>query len=294
LVPRDNLKPQDKVIVNELLETLKLVHGTAKTNTEITQNESKEKHDIKAKNSDFMLLELVLKKVHKHTPGLSGKLEEKWDGPFYIVAKGPNDTYKLANCKTNKVGKSFDTSRNLKRYHQPDVYRYNLMSEQTDNDPEIDNDDHVESETDENSPGTTTTESQEKQNTEKDQPETTTSNKAITDEAENKSDNTQEQNNEITKSTIPESPNENKQSKPQNRWYAVNKILKQRFRNGKKQYLLEWQNQRYTPSWQDENDVSPELKRLFHVTHTKTGKRRKRQKYRFLRRVEPSPIINAN
>jgi hypothetical protein len=196
LVPRDNLKPQDKVIVNELLETLKLVHGTAKTNTEITQNESKEKHDIEAKNSDFMLLELVLKKVHKHTPGLSGKLEEKWDGPFYIVAKGPNDTYKLANCKTNKVGKSFDTSRNLKRYYQPDVYRYNLMSEQTDNDPEIDNDDHVEGETDANFPGTTTMESQEKQNTEKDQPETTTSNEAITDETENKSDNTQEQNNE--------------------------------------------------------------------------------------------------
>ena len=45
LIPRDTLKPTDKIIDKELLETLKLVHDNAKLNTEITQNESKERHD---------------------------------------------------------------------------------------------------------------------------------------------------------------------------------------------------------------------------------------------------------
>ena len=115
LIPRDTLKPEDKIIVKELLDTLKLIHGTAKANTEQTQNDSKLRHDLKAKDSEFRLLEKVLRKVHKYTPGLSQKLEEKCDGPYYVAAKGPNNTYRLANYQTNKLSKSFDTAKNLKK-----------------------------------------------------------------------------------------------------------------------------------------------------------------------------------
>ena len=59
-------------------------------------------------------------------------------------------------------------------------------------------------------------------------------------------------------------------------WYSANKILKQRKVGQKKQYLIEWANRNAKPSWQNENDVSEELKRQFYIKHTRSGKRRKR------------------
>ena len=58
-------------------------------------------------------------------------------------------------------------------------------------------------------------------------------------------------------------------------WYSVNKILKQRKVGNSKQYLIEWSNSKAKPSWQDENDISEELKRHFFIKHTRSGKRRK-------------------
>ncbi|WAR18319.1 hypothetical protein MAR_000157 [Mya arenaria] len=52
-----------------LPDTLKMVHGTAKSNTEITE----ESHDIKAKESMLGIGETVLRKIHKPTTGLSKK-----------------------------------------------------------------------------------------------------------------------------------------------------------------------------------------------------------------------------
>ena len=71
-----------------------------------------------------------MKKSYKHTPGLSSKLEEKWEGPYYIVAKGPNNTYKLADYGTNKQSSSFDTARNIKRYYPSETYRHDLNKDQ--------------------------------------------------------------------------------------------------------------------------------------------------------------------
>ncbi|WAR08352.1 hypothetical protein MAR_018310, partial [Mya arenaria] len=78
LVPREALKPEDRTIVTQLIDTLKIVHEMAKNNTELTQEESKERR---------RLGQTVLRKVHKHTTGLSCKLEDKWEGPYYIRQK---------------------------------------------------------------------------------------------------------------------------------------------------------------------------------------------------------------
>ncbi|CAC5369749.1 unnamed protein product [Mytilus coruscus] len=52
--------------------------------------------------------------------GLDSKLHRKQDGPFYIVAKGPNHTYKLRRCKNNKLVKSMINANRLKMYTPPD------------------------------------------------------------------------------------------------------------------------------------------------------------------------------
>lgn len=53
------------------------------------------------------------------------------------------------------------------------------------------------------------------------------------------------------------------------------RITKQRIKSGVKKYLVEWEGN-YKPSWQVQEDVSGELKRQFHIKHTKKGTRRKR------------------
>ena len=36
--------------------------------------------------------------------------------------------HRLANYKTNKLSKSFDTAKKMKRYYDPEVYRYALQT----------------------------------------------------------------------------------------------------------------------------------------------------------------------
>ena len=105
------------------MNRLKLIHEQATQNTELTQAESKQKHDTKAKTSNFLLGEQVLWKVNKHRQGYSKKFEDKFRGPYYIREKGPFDTYKIADCETNKLVRNFINAKDLKRYYDPLNYR---------------------------------------------------------------------------------------------------------------------------------------------------------------------------
>ena len=69
LIPRETLGPEAKTHVKQLMDRLKLVHEQATQNTELTQAESKQKHDTKAKASSFLLGEQVLWKVNKQRQG---------------------------------------------------------------------------------------------------------------------------------------------------------------------------------------------------------------------------------
>ena len=73
--------------------------------------------------------------------------------------------------------------------------------------------------------------------------------------------------NELTQ--INEMPNHGK-------WYAAKRLLKLRKKGGKREFLVEWADAKYKPSWQVEDNVGDFLKREFYITHNKQGKRRKR------------------
>lgn len=112
LIPRETLA---KTHMDQLLDRLKLVHKVAKKNTEVTQEESTARHNIKAKSSDFGIAEQVLLRVNKHTPGQTGKLEDKWAGPYYIREHGPVDSYLIADSASNKQHNAYVNARHLKR-----------------------------------------------------------------------------------------------------------------------------------------------------------------------------------
>ena len=116
LVPRDTLSPQAKFHVSELIKRLKAIHEQAKENIEKTQAEDKNRHDMHSQPSTFEIGDQVLLKVRKRTPGLNKKLEHKHRGPLYVREKGPCDTYKIADCKTDKIQKPNINARHLRKY----------------------------------------------------------------------------------------------------------------------------------------------------------------------------------
>jgi len=87
--------------------------------------------------------------------------------------------------------------------------------------------------------------------------------------------------------TTPEQPtdNQNSTSAPQGSilsdnqtesdqfWNAL-KILRQTTGKGKPRYLIRWEDPTAPDSWSDAKDVSEKLKRVFYLTHTKTGTKR--------------------
>ena len=248
LIPRETLGPEAKTHVTQLIDRLKMVHEQATKNSELSQTESKHKHDIKTKESNFLLGEQILLKVHKTRPGLAKKFEDKFTGPFYIREKGPFDTYKIADCKTDKVIKNFINAQDLKRFYDPQNYRF-----------EPPNEDLFEAEGDDSDADTIIYNPDEE---EKEKQE-------IKTKPESKDNVDCDQHKEV--SIVNTDWQHEKET-----WFRAYKILKQRKIGQRKQYLIEWSDRHFKPSWQNEADVSDELKRQFYIQHTKTGKRRRR------------------
>ena len=77
----------------------------------------------------------------------------------------------------------------------------------------------------------------------------------------------------------PMQPAELNPSQPEEeRVYEAERLLGMKVRGGKKYYRVKWkQSLNLNPSWETEDNISDHLIRHFHIYHTKTGKRRKRQ-----------------
>jgi len=52
--------------------------------------------------------------------------------------------------------------------------------------------------------------------------------------------------------------------------------MRQNNRKGKIQYIIRWEDRNYPDTWSNDSDVNDELKRVFYLTHTKTGLKQKR------------------
>ena len=58
--------------------------------------------------------------------GLSHKLYDKSDGPYRIVGRGQNFTYKIRRLSDNKLHVSMINASNLKHYYPPEDVRQKL------------------------------------------------------------------------------------------------------------------------------------------------------------------------
>ena len=100
-----------------LLDELPLKRMQTQDNITQKQNKQKERHDRHLRtNQTFSIGDKVLYFRAEKEKQWTGKLDEKWKGPYYIHFVGPHGSYKLRDL-SGKVLKAPVNATLLKSYH---------------------------------------------------------------------------------------------------------------------------------------------------------------------------------
>ena len=236
-IPKDNhLTQNSKQQLQQIFSNLEIVHEIATKNIKKSQEKSKERFDKHAKTPTFNLFDKVLIKANKIPVGLSPKLAEKYQGPYFISELGPNHTYKIRRCSNRKELKSFMNATQLKKYFDPAIERTNIAQPQ---DPQVQNEQPVDAQENVNS--------QENNENSQNVP------------SNNDARETQNQ----TDDTVVES-----QQYP----YDIRKLVKYRHRD--QYFYIEWTDGSKT--WEPQENVRPDLVEQYFKKYTKKGRLRKK------------------
>ena len=120
LLPKDNLAQYNKIHLNNVLKQLETTCKIAKENIRAAQAKYKCQFDKMSQEPKFQPADKVRLYFNKVAPGKAPKLHRKWAGPYYITLLGPNHTYRIRNCATNKEVKSLINGVRLKPYYDPE------------------------------------------------------------------------------------------------------------------------------------------------------------------------------
>ena len=123
LLPKDNLAQDHKIQLNNVLSRLETAYTTRKIATEnikAAQAKYKYQFDKRSQEPKFQPADRVWLYCTKVAVSKAPKLHRKWAGPYYITLLGPNHTYKVWNCATNKEVKSLINGVRLKPYYDPE------------------------------------------------------------------------------------------------------------------------------------------------------------------------------
>ena len=118
LIPKPSLQQSAQTYLQQLNSKIKSTSATAKQNQEKMNAKAKARHDAKAKEPDFKMGDKVLLKKEKTELGQSTKLSDKWVGPYEIIEKALNHTYKIKHLIDNKNHPSLVNACRLKHYHE--------------------------------------------------------------------------------------------------------------------------------------------------------------------------------
>ena len=86
------------------------------SNHYVPKAKTENSYSNKTKPPNFALHNKVMLRVTKGPTGLSPKLFEKYDGPYYITEVSPNFTYGLRRCTNHKTIKSLIIAARLVSY----------------------------------------------------------------------------------------------------------------------------------------------------------------------------------
>ena len=108
-----------KQYIEDMVKNLQIIRDTAKNNLQKHKALFKKYYDRKTKIPNFRVGDHVHVTVEHIPVGVSRKLYPRYSGPFYIVHKGKNHSYKLRHGRTNKLLKYTVHANRLKLYKDP-------------------------------------------------------------------------------------------------------------------------------------------------------------------------------
>lgn len=278
LIPRNGLNKDAKSHVTDLMSHLKIVKDIAKENIKQAQIKQKQQYDKKSTDvPDFRVGQSVLLHSTKVPVGLSPKLHNPWDGPFYITAIGPNNTYKLRRCSNHKELKSFIHANRLKRYENPDDLP--SLDPPPPTEPIIDN--HLPpEEADPGQPPTMIEPTLSQPNSTLDEnltldarsePTLSQPNPAPDEDLTLDAHSTPTPTTQTAGTPNPTQPNDSSET------FFVEKLFRYKFHKGKKLFRVKWLGHAER-TWEPEETLPPSMVRKFHITKTQKGTSRKKNK----------------
>ena len=261
MVPKETLGKDAEQHLKSLIDHLKTARKIAAENTKVTQERNKHYYDQKSKEPTFQLQDQVMMQNNKRIPGLSSKLQPKHTGPYYIKEIGPNYTYKLRDCQTDKPVKAMVNASRLVRYHDPNVVKPHLRHQQQQ---------HLQH-----------------------QPMAHQNIRGVPEKlAEKQKTAANSKNTQATNASKPNAkqcqnkPSKHSQSlekdkdKSASDYYEIQKILQCKWVDGTKMYKIKWKLDG-SSSWEPEYHINREAKNHFHESTTYKGKSKKKRKTLF-------------
>ncbi len=253
VLPNDNLGAHATEHVSQVMSNLKLAKEVATSNLKLVQEKMKERYDRGATEPPYDEGDLVWLTNPVITKGRSHKLDPKYTGPYIVRTKCDNNTYQLCNRDTLTELKSRTHANRLKPY-----YAAGPIPGLPDQEPRRE---HV-CQQDARPEKTQAPQSDTHSHTKKSTPEVTqTSSKVSTQ----------------TKGTPPKDDRRHEADK----YYPIEKLLRQRMQQGKRHYLVKWLGYP-DPTWEPEDHITKAAKDAFHERYTLTGRKRRRP-YRYLK-----------
>ena len=217
--------------VSDLQKKLHLIHEIADTNIQLAQEKMKRNFDKKARPVNFEVGDLVYLKTPKVKPGLSKKLQKLWSGPFKLIEKSSPVNFYIRDVE------------NLKKTKGPiHVNRFKMIKARA----ELDIQDPAPTMARESADNSITDITR----------NDTTSSAVDTPPTPTTSDNKKNSPADIPRNSIPppagKTPTSNKNTavkfgkptrrkrRPQEKFFAIEKILDSRVIDGEDQYLIHW------------------------------------------------------
>lgn len=121
LIPSTQLKQTTEQHLNRIIQNQKIVRDIVSENITKAQAKYKAQHDKRAAPSKYDIQSNVWLYNPRTPKGLSPKLINRWEGPFYVSEKLSDCNFRLRNLKTHKAIKAVVHANRLKPYFDPNT-----------------------------------------------------------------------------------------------------------------------------------------------------------------------------
>lgn len=298
--------------LRQLLPKLQIVRQVAFENLQAAQETYKHYYDRNQHPAIYEPGDLVWLRNFYIPKGICAKLRRKFDGPYFVVSRTEHDTYKLRHSQSNELLASAVHLNRLRPYDNERQVLWDRFADlmasspttatQTSNaaqslvSPDVDDTSAgVSADAEQTLPGIPTSFLSPDSSSDavdsssprvsdvgisSPTPSTSAVDVSPTTDALSSSQNADcsDINNQASSSTPFPSTSQagnGSQDSSSQIWFPASKLLACKVQNGRRMYRVKWDDNRFQPTWEFEENVTPALKDAFHATFTWAGKKRK-------------------